>query len=93
MRKQDMNMPDQTAENVNVAIPGDMKSEGVSRILISEQQIRDEIAAIAKELDEEYAGDGFHGDLQLRRLDAFVGRRAHPEGPERGDRRSATHRR
>lgn len=57
MRKQDMNMPDQTTENANVAIPGDMKSEGVSRILISEQQIRDEIAAIAKELDEEYAGD------------------------------------
>ena len=38
-------------------IPENQKSIGVSRILISEQQIVDEIAAMASELDSEYGDD------------------------------------
>ncbi len=38
-------------------IPDNQKSIGVSRVLISEQQIVDEIAAMASELDSEYGDD------------------------------------
>lgn len=38
-------------------IPENPKSIGVSRVLISEQQIVDEIAAMASELDSEYGDD------------------------------------
>ena len=46
--------------NVDTApdvIPDDLKSMGISRILISAQQIKDEVTAMARELDEEYAND------------------------------------
>ena len=39
------------------AIPENLKSTGISRILISEEQIQNEVAAMARELDEEYADD------------------------------------
>jgi hypoxanthine phosphoribosyltransferase len=42
---------------VSLEIPPDRKSTGISRILISEQQIQDEVVAMARELDEEYAND------------------------------------
>lgn len=38
-------------------IPDNQKSIGVSRVLINEQQIVDEIAAMASELDSEYGDD------------------------------------
>ncbi len=41
----------------NAGIPDDLKSAGIARILISEEQILDEVAAMAKELDAEYAND------------------------------------
>ncbi len=39
------------------AVPADTRAAGVASILISEQEIQREIAAIARELDEEYADD------------------------------------
>lgn len=50
-------MPEQTSRQTINAIPADLKSEGISHILISEQQILDEIAAMARELDAEYEND------------------------------------
>lgn len=38
-------------------IPENSKSKGVSRVLISEDEIRSEIIAMARELDTEYAND------------------------------------
>jgi hypoxanthine phosphoribosyltransferase len=40
-----------------IGIPDNLKSQGISRILVTEQQIQDEIAAMARELDDEYAHD------------------------------------
>jgi len=50
-------MPTQPAAETTIAIPEDLKSQGIARILISEAQIRDEIAVLASELDAEYAED------------------------------------
>jgi hypoxanthine phosphoribosyltransferase len=50
-------MPTQPPADTVTPIPEDMKSQGIARILISEAQIQDEIAVMAKELDAEYAGD------------------------------------
>jgi hypoxanthine phosphoribosyltransferase len=50
-------MPTDRTPSATSEIPDDLKSEGISRILISEQQIQDEIVAMAKELDAEYATD------------------------------------
>jgi hypoxanthine phosphoribosyltransferase len=50
-------MPTQTPSDRSFDIPDDLKSGGISRILITETQIRDEIVAMARELDAEYAGD------------------------------------
>lgn len=38
-------------------IPENDKSQGISKLLVSEQQILDEITAMAQELDAEYRGD------------------------------------
>ena len=46
-----------TEKTDNTGIPDDFKSAGIDRILISEEQIRDEVAMMAKELDAEYAND------------------------------------
>lgn len=46
-----------TMDTASDVIPDDLKSTGISRILISAQQIQDEVAAMARELDEEYAND------------------------------------
>ncbi len=40
-----------------LAVPAEARAAGVASILISERDIQREIAAIARELDEEYAGD------------------------------------
>jgi hypoxanthine phosphoribosyltransferase len=40
-----------------LAVPDDPKARGVARILISEDEIRREIQAMARELDEEYEGE------------------------------------
>lgn len=48
-------MPTETTERAG--IPDDLKSAGIARILITEEQIRDAVAAMAKELDAEYADD------------------------------------
>jgi hypoxanthine phosphoribosyltransferase len=40
-----------------IDIPTDLKSAGISHVLISEQQILDTVSAMAKELDAEYAND------------------------------------
>lgn len=51
-------MPNQAKmETASDIIPDDLKSTGISKILISEEQIQDEVAAMARELDDEYAGD------------------------------------
>lgn len=51
-------MADQTGEATGKgAVPAETRAAGVASILISEQDIQQEIAAIARELDEEYAGD------------------------------------
>jgi hypoxanthine phosphoribosyltransferase len=39
------------------AVPAEARAMGVARILISEEELQREIAAIARELDEEYAND------------------------------------
>jgi hypoxanthine phosphoribosyltransferase len=39
------------------AVPAETRAAGVARILISEEEIQREIAAIARELDREYADD------------------------------------
>jgi hypoxanthine phosphoribosyltransferase len=46
-----------TTDTASDSIPDDLKSTGISRILVSEQQIRDEVLAMAEELDAEYAHD------------------------------------
>jgi hypoxanthine phosphoribosyltransferase len=40
-----------------IDIPTDLKSAGISHVLISEQQIQDTVAEMARELDVEYAND------------------------------------
>jgi hypoxanthine phosphoribosyltransferase len=50
-------MPEHTSDPTTITIPNDLKSEGISHILISRQQIEDEITAMASELDAEYAND------------------------------------
>lgn len=52
-------MADQADEKTgeDATVPAEARAEGVARILISEQDIRREVAAIARELDAEYAGD------------------------------------
>lgn len=49
-------MPSQSTNDAR-HIPDDLKSAGISRILITEQEIRDAVVEIAGELDAEYAGD------------------------------------
>jgi hypoxanthine phosphoribosyltransferase len=49
-------MPSQSTNDAR-HIPDDLKSTGISRILITEQEIRDAVVEIAVELDAEYAGD------------------------------------
>lgn len=44
-------------DNVTAAVPDDKKSRGVARVLISEDRVKDEIRAMARELDNEYAND------------------------------------
>lgn len=44
-------------ERVDIQVPNDKKSRGVARVLISEDRVRDEIRAMARELDTEYATD------------------------------------
>jgi hypoxanthine phosphoribosyltransferase len=39
------------------AVPAEARAMGVARILISEEELQREIAAIARELDQEYAND------------------------------------
>jgi hypoxanthine phosphoribosyltransferase len=46
-----------STHDTDLPIPSDLKSRGIARILVSEEQIRNEIVSMAKELDEEYAGD------------------------------------
>lgn len=46
-----------SATSTSTEIPLDLKSSGISRILITEQQILDEVAAMARELDDEYGND------------------------------------
>lgn len=55
-----------------MSVPGNKKSAGVSRVLISEAQIRDEIASMARELDEEYRDDVPLMICVLRGAVAFV---------------------
>lgn len=43
--------------NQELTVPAEARAEGVARILISEQEITAQIQTIARELDEEYAGD------------------------------------
>ena len=43
--------------NQELAVPAESRAEGVARVLISEQEISAQIRTIARELDEEYAGD------------------------------------
>lgn len=50
-------MPTHPAHDNTAAIPDNLKSRGISRILVTEEQIQQEIAAMAKELDAEYAED------------------------------------
>lgn len=51
-------MPNDAPIDIATApIPQDLKSTGISRILVSEEQIRDVVLAMAKELDAEYADD------------------------------------
>jgi hypoxanthine phosphoribosyltransferase len=40
-----------------IAVPAEARADGVARILISERDIQREVAAIARELDREYADD------------------------------------
>lgn len=46
-----------TMDTASAIIPNDLKSSGISRILISAQQIQDEVLAMARELDQEYVDD------------------------------------
>lgn len=46
-----------TDRSPHEGIPDELKSAGIARILISEEEIRNEVAAMAKELDAEYAND------------------------------------
>lgn len=41
----------------HLTIPAELRAEGVARVLIPERDIQHEIQVIARELDEEYAGD------------------------------------
>lgn len=50
-------MSEETHDAISRTIPEDLKSEGISRILITEDEIKQEIAAMARELDAEYADD------------------------------------
>jgi hypoxanthine phosphoribosyltransferase len=50
-------VPDHMTETNAIQIPSDLKSAGISHVLISEQQILDTVAAMARELDAEYAND------------------------------------
>lgn len=50
-------MPEHISTPTSADIPTNLKSEGISRILINEEQIRHEIAAMARELDAEYEHD------------------------------------
>lgn len=43
--------------SVETNVPSDRKSRGVAKVLISEERVRDEIRAMARELDREYAND------------------------------------
>jgi hypoxanthine phosphoribosyltransferase len=45
----------QNSREQTVPVPDDPKARGVARILISEEEIKREIKAMAQELDEEYA--------------------------------------
>lgn len=45
------------ANAAKAEIPTDLKSFGISHILITEQQIREEVTAMARELDAEYVDD------------------------------------
>jgi hypoxanthine phosphoribosyltransferase len=49
-------MPNDSTKETSL-IPDDLKSSGVSRILITEQEIQDAVAEMARELDAEYAND------------------------------------
>jgi hypoxanthine phosphoribosyltransferase len=49
--------PIQNGSEQTVAVPDDPKARGVARILISEEDIKREIKAMAKELDQEYADE------------------------------------
>jgi hypoxanthine phosphoribosyltransferase len=49
-------MPNDSTKETSL-IPDDLKSSGVSHILITEQEIQDAVAEMARELDAEYAND------------------------------------
>jgi hypoxanthine phosphoribosyltransferase len=49
-------MPNDSTEETSL-IPDDLRSSGVSRILITEQEIQEAVAEMARELDAEYAND------------------------------------